>query len=122
MILPKTGRSLLVSTITSLIFASLGIVGFSNFTTQQASDAADTMQSIPKLSDRNPQPLNASVTIQAVGDVIPGTNYPNRRLPKNSDRLINPSIRTHFKRADILFGNLETTLTNHPHTTRHLRK
>ena len=93
MTLPKPGRSLFISTITSFIFASLGIAGFSNFITQQTSDAADTIKSIPISSDRNPQLLNSSVTIQAVGDVIPGTNYPNRRLPKNSDRLISKSAQ-----------------------------
>ncbi|BAU05438.1 CapA family protein [Fischerella sp. NIES-3754] len=63
-----------------------------------------------------------TITIQAVGDVIPGTNFPNYRLPRERNQLIPKSVRTHLKKADILFGNLETSLTKHPYTTKDISR
>lgn len=59
-----------------------------------------------------------TITIQAVGDVIPGTNYPDNRLPRNKQHLIPQSVRRFLQRADILFGNFETSLTNNPNTAK----
>ncbi|MER3492960.1 MAG: metallophosphatase [Mastigocladus sp. ERB_26_2] len=63
-----------------------------------------------------------TITIQAVGDVIPGTNFPNYRLPRDRNQLIPKSVRTHLKKADILFGNFETSLTKHPYTTKDISR
>jgi poly-gamma-glutamate capsule biosynthesis protein CapA/YwtB (metallophosphatase superfamily) len=62
--------------------------------------------------------FNDTVTIQAVGDIIPGTNYPDNRLPRNRNQLIPKSVRSHLQRADILFGNFESSLTNHPYSSK----
>lgn len=62
------------------------------------------------------------VTIQAVGDIIPGTNFPDHRLPQNKNQLIPQSVRKHFKKADILFGNFESSLTNHPYSTKDISR
>lgn len=62
--------------------------------------------------------FNDTVTIQAVGDVIPGTNYPDNRLPRNPNQLIPKSVRSHLQRADILFGNFESSLTNYPYSSK----
>ncbi len=59
-----------------------------------------------------------SITIKAVGDVIPGTNYPNYRLPANSNQLIPEPVRAYLSEADVLFGNFETTLTNHRYSAK----
>ncbi len=63
-----------------------------------------------------------SVTIQAVGDIIPGTNYPNYRLPSNPNQLIPKSVRAYLSRADVLFGNIETTLTNYRYSTKDISR
>ncbi|WP_315789116.1 CapA family protein [Fischerella sp. JS2] len=63
-----------------------------------------------------------TITIQAVGDVIPGTNFPNYRLPRDRNQLIPKSVRMHLKKADILFGNFETSLTKHPYTTKDISR
>ncbi|MGD1873516.1 MAG: CapA family protein [Mastigocoleus sp.] len=63
-----------------------------------------------------------SITIQSVGDIIPGTNYPNHRLPRDRNQLIPKSLRSYMKRADILFGNFETSLTNHPHSAKDISR
>ncbi len=124
----ELGYFALTTTIGSYIFASLTVVTFTNFGTQQISDTASSIQTAfsvsisPEPGNNNQKPATQSVIIQAVGDVIPGTNYPNNSLPKNSDRLIPNSIRTHFQRADILFGNLESSLTNHRYSSKDITK
>jgi poly-gamma-glutamate capsule biosynthesis protein CapA/YwtB (metallophosphatase superfamily) len=62
--------------------------------------------------------FNDTLTIQAVGDVIPGTNYPDNRLPSNRNKLIPKSVRSHLQRADILFGNFESSLTSYPYSSK----
>jgi poly-gamma-glutamate capsule biosynthesis protein CapA/YwtB (metallophosphatase superfamily) len=59
-----------------------------------------------------------SVTIQAVGDVIPGTNYPENKLPRDRNQLISKSVRSYLQHADILFGNFESSLTNYPYSSK----
>ena len=63
-----------------------------------------------------------NITIQAVGDIIPGTNYPNYRLPKDKNQLFPQSIRRYLQRADLLFGNFESTLTSHPHSSKDISR
>ncbi len=53
-----------------------------------------------------PPPL----TINAVGDVIPGTNYLTYRLPQDWQYLYG-GIQYQLQQADIVFGNFESTLT-----------
>ena len=59
-----------------------------------------------------------SITIKAVGDVIPGTNYPNYRLPEDSNQLIPVGVRAYLTEADVLFGNFETSLTKHRYSAK----
>ncbi|MCX7596647.1 MAG: CapA family protein [Fischerella sp.] len=63
-----------------------------------------------------------SITIKAVGDVIPGTNFPNKRLPRDRNQLLPTSVRAYLQTADILFGNFETSLTNHPYTAKDISR
>ncbi|MDZ8028327.1 MAG: CapA family protein [Nostoc sp. DedQUE01] len=63
-----------------------------------------------------------TITIKAVGDIIPGTNFPNYRLPRFRDQLLPKSVRTHFQGSDILFGNFESSLTNYPYTTKDITR
>lgn len=58
-------------------------------------------------------PERQTIRIKAVGDMVPGTNYPNRRKPQDPDSLL-AKIKPYLQGADILFGNYESTLTNHP--------
>jgi poly-gamma-glutamate capsule biosynthesis protein CapA/YwtB (metallophosphatase superfamily) len=70
-----------------------------------------------------PEPTpEESITIQAVGDIIPGTNFPNYRLPRHKNHLIPRSVRKYLQRADLLFGNFESTLTNYPYTPKNITK
>ncbi len=62
------------------------------------------------------------ITIKAVGDIVAGTNFPDYRLPRNPNQLLPKPVRDKLKNSDILFGNYESTLTNHPYTTKDTTK
>ncbi|MFQ4143026.1 CapA family protein [Chlorogloeopsis sp. ULAP02] len=63
-----------------------------------------------------------SITIQAVGDIIPGTNFPDHRLPSDRNQLIPKSVRVYLQRADILFGNFESSLTKYRYTAKDISR
>jgi hypothetical protein len=54
-----------------------------------------------------------NIKIKAVGDIVPGTNYPQNRLHPQKTILFQ-SVKPILKGADFLFGNFESTLTNYP--------
>ncbi|WP_228037715.1 CapA family protein [Nodosilinea sp. LEGE 06152] len=58
-----------------------------------------------------------TLTIKAVGDIIPGTDYQRYRLPDEWQYLFG-SIQYHLGDADITFGNFESTLTEVPHSAK----
>lgn len=66
-------------------------------------------------------PANAQVAVQlkAVGDVIPGTDFPNYRLPQDPNYLFN-SVKMFMGEVDLLFGNFESTLTSYPYTAKNV--
>ncbi|WP_375472751.1 CapA family protein [uncultured Nostoc sp.] len=79
---------------------------------------------IPELtpSITEQQTFPDTITIKAVGDIIPGTNFPNYRLPRFQDQLLPKSVRTHLQGSDILFGNFESSLTNYPYTAKDISR
>ncbi|MGE5657629.1 MAG: CapA family protein [Actinomycetota bacterium] len=58
-----------------------------------------------------------TITIKAVGDIIPGTNYPYNKLPKQKEQLFE-SVKPYLQGADILFGNFESTLTDYAYSSK----
>jgi poly-gamma-glutamate capsule biosynthesis protein CapA/YwtB (metallophosphatase superfamily) len=58
-----------------------------------------------------------TVSIKAVGDIIPGTNFPYNKLPQKKELLFE-SVKPHLKGADILFGNFESTMTDYPYSSK----
>jgi poly-gamma-glutamate capsule biosynthesis protein CapA/YwtB (metallophosphatase superfamily) len=90
----------------------------------QASDKpqkpSDSLPILPPVTEE--QIFPDSITIQAVGDIIPGTNYPNNRLPRNRNQLIPQSVRKYLNNADILFGNFESSLTNHHYSVKDITR
>jgi poly-gamma-glutamate capsule biosynthesis protein CapA/YwtB (metallophosphatase superfamily) len=89
----------------------------------QQSDAVATEipafapDSIPSLGEEE-----QTITIKAVGDIIPGTNFPNYRLPRNPNQLLPNSVRSYLQGADILFGNFESSLTNYPYSSKDISR
>jgi len=74
-----------------------------------------------------PQPMESSVSasppspeseirisIKAVGDTIMGTNFPSNDLPSGNPYRLFQAVQSQLQGADILLGNYEATLTNHP--------
>lgn len=54
-----------------------------------------------------------TVTIAAVGDIMVGTNFPNKSyLPKGNGAYLWDHVRPILQSADITFGNLEGTILN----------
>jgi len=71
----------------------------------------------PSPAAQKPANLPATVSIKAVGDIIPGTNFPYNKLPANKERLFE-SVKPYLQGADILFGNFESTMTDYPHSSK----
>ncbi|OCQ95616.1 poly-gamma-glutamate biosynthesis protein [Oscillatoriales cyanobacterium USR001] len=66
---------------------------------------------------KEPKNLGENFTIKAVGDIIPGSNYPYNKLPENKNILFQ-SVKPYLQGADILFGNFESTLTDYPYSSK----
>jgi hypothetical protein len=71
----------------------------------------------PSQAAKTPVNLPATVSIKAVGDIIPGTNFPYNKLPENKERLFE-DVKPQLQGADILFGNFESTLTDYPYSAK----
>ncbi len=57
--------------------------------------------------------LPDTVSIAAVGDIMVGTNFPNKGyLPRDSGSYLWDHVRSILQEADITFGNLEGTILN----------
>jgi poly-gamma-glutamate capsule biosynthesis protein CapA/YwtB (metallophosphatase superfamily) len=71
----------------------------------------------PSPAAKKPAIVPATVSIKAVGDMIPGTNYPYNKLPAKKEMLLE-SVKPYLKGADILFGNFESTMTDYPYSSK----
>jgi poly-gamma-glutamate capsule biosynthesis protein CapA/YwtB (metallophosphatase superfamily) len=60
---------------------------------------------------------NINITIKAVGDIVPGTDYPRNKLHPNK-KVLFQSVKSLLKGADFLFGNFESTLTDYPYSPK----
>ena len=57
--------------------------------------------------------LNAEIILSFVGDVMTGSDYPDRSyLPPNEGKDIFKSVENYFKNSDINFANLEGAIAN----------
>jgi poly-gamma-glutamate capsule biosynthesis protein CapA/YwtB (metallophosphatase superfamily) len=82
-----------------------------------SASAAKPASQSPSQAAKIPANLPATVSIKAVGDMIPGTNFPYNKLPANKDRLFE-SVKSYLQGADILFGNFESTMTDYPYSSK----
>ena len=67
-----------------------------------------------------PLSIQPAITIKAVGDIIPGTNFPDYRIPDPS-YLFN-SVKMFMGEVDLLFGNFESTLTGYPYSAKDISR
>ena len=80
-----------------------------NSTTPQSSLVTDSVQVQAPHPESISAPVADTLTIAAVGDIMLGTDYPNKTsLPPNDDAyaLLAP-VASYLQQADITFGNLE---------------
>ncbi|TAF26002.1 MAG: CapA family protein [Oscillatoriales cyanobacterium] len=82
-----------------------------------SASAAKPGSQSPSQAAKIPANLPATVSIKAVGDMIPGTNFPYNKLPENKERLFE-SVKPYLQGADILFGNFESTMTDYPYSSK----
>jgi len=99
----------------AFLYVLLFIFGFSSLQAQRFSkETIDSITVLVKNTQREIAKLSApkSIKVMAVGDIMMGTNFPDESYlpPKDEDPF--GSVSTILKQADILFGNLEGTLTD----------
>lgn len=69
---------------------------------------------LPGVIEQQQAPAMRRIRIKSVGDMVPGTNFPSNRLPQDPYSLFE-AIKPYLQGADILLGNYESTITDHPH-------
>ncbi|WP_413166573.1 CapA family protein [Capilliphycus salinus ALCB114379] len=85
----------------------------------------ETLKNLNKFSEltltslQNPISPDLRIKIKAVGDIIPGTNYPSNKLPASKEALFQ-DVKPALQGADIVFGNFESTLTNYPSSAKNV--
>ncbi|AXR62969.1 CapA family protein [Leptospira mayottensis] len=65
-----------------------------------------------------PAEVDATIKIKAVGDMVPGTNFPQPLKIQDPRSFLFGKVESYLKGADVLFGNFESTLTNYPNTSK----
>ncbi|MEO1375805.1 MAG: CapA family protein [Cyanobacteria bacterium J06635_10] len=110
-------KALLSFSVSLLILT--GVVSSSLQINTRKKTAPDSEKIPPESST---QILPDSISIKAVGDMVPGTNFPSNRLPANPNQLFPKSVRDKLQGTDILFGNFESTITNHPYSTKDISR
>ena len=86
--------------------------------------ATPNPQSAPTIASPTAQAVQ-TITIKAVGDIIPGSNATGSPLPENlgealagEQQLLFGNIKAFLGEADLTFGNFESTLTNYPYSAK----
>lgn len=88
---------------------------------QQSSRSQRPLQSVsppPSKQAAQKQNLALPITIKAVGDMVPGTSFPDNRLPAFEGKALFQHIQPYLQNADVVFGNFESTFTHHPYTAK----
>ncbi|MGH7999619.1 MAG: CapA family protein [Brasilonema sp.] len=123
MINQKLNKLLSLGFISFCFCFGIGIGLFIRFGQSQLTNASTASTDTEPIPFSIPEYTSGdTITIQAVGDIIPGTNYPNYRLPRDRNLLLPNSVRKYLQTADILFGNFESSLTNHPYSSKDISK
>ncbi|CBN58978.1 MULTISPECIES: CapA family protein [Kamptonema] len=86
-------------------------------TTTQVTNNVTEVSNVTLPSPKNAQFTTETITIKAVGDIIPGSNYPYNKLPKD-EKILFKSVKPYLQGADILFGNFESTLTDYRYSSK----
>jgi len=83
------------------------------------SSVVSTVAANP-IAPQTPKPdaTEPMISIKAVGDIVPGTNFPSDRLPADGGQSLFADVQRFLDGSDILFGNFESTLTDYPYVAK----
>ncbi|MCT7961928.1 CapA family protein [Laspinema sp. D1] len=79
----------------------------------QADNILNNFQELSEIVDSSIP--NRPITIKAVGDIIPGVDFPINKLHPQPEQLFQ-GVTPYLQGADLVFGNFESTLTAHPYS------
>ncbi|MCT7958255.1 CapA family protein [Laspinema palackyanum] len=79
----------------------------------QADNILNNFQQLSEIVDSSIP--NRPITIKAVGDIIPGVDFPINKLHPQPEQLFQ-GVTPYLQGADLVFGNFESTLTAHPYS------
>lgn len=105
-----------LSQIPSFSFAVEPVSTSSPIPTEATLKNLNTVSQFTLKTLQNPINPDLQLTIRAVGDIIPGTNYPYNKLSSNKNALF-AGVKSELK-GDIVFGNFESTLTKYPYSAK----
>jgi poly-gamma-glutamate synthesis protein (capsule biosynthesis protein) len=111
-----------VLTLTSVSFVLGAGSSFLSAKWQAASSSIAPPTPSPVTPPKRKPSTLPPITLKAVGDIVPGTNFPDHRLPENQGRSLFQSVRSYLQGADVLFGNFESTLTDYPNTAKDISR
>ncbi len=104
-------------------FSKFPLLSLAGETPPNSIPKTETLQNLNTVSQftlstlQNPINPDLRITIKAVGDIIPGTNYPYNKLSSNKASLFK-AVKPALQDADLVFGNFESTLTNYPNSAK----
>ncbi|HEY9701257.1 MAG TPA: CapA family protein [Allocoleopsis sp.] len=118
----KSKKTLLLSITSLLLIGGGGYIYSLQTLSEKKSSQNETIIATEdhKTIKEDSKPIvdkNQTITIKAVGDMVPGTKYSKIREIKQK-MLMFDNVKEHLGGADILFGNFESTLTNHPYSAK----
>lgn len=82
-----------------------------------------TLLLAPLFASGENSPNGSTITINAVGDIMMGTLFPEKRLPPEDGRSLFRHVREYLtnNNAHIVFGNIEGAITHHPQTVKAIK-
>ncbi|MEA5470287.1 hypothetical protein VB714_15525, partial [Spirulina sp. 06S082] len=94
------------------IFCTFSFILGVGYSSVQEANKLSEESTVKLIVDNVPDfPKPDRLRIKAVGDIIPGTNYPHNRLHPRKEELL-AAVEPLLDEAEIVFGNFESTLTN----------
>ena len=95
-----------------LSFAGVALLLLAGCATQPpaAPPATATTPSVPPALPMQPAPTHPGLTVTAVGDIMPGTDFPENILPDDDGVGFLEAVTPSLTGADVTFGNFEGVL------------
>ncbi|TPN86750.1 CapA family protein [Aquimarina algicola] len=95
----------------TLLFVSIFVLSYSIQAQKYSKEAIDSMYSITKITQEKLK-TPEFIKVMAVGDIMMGTDFPNNSYLPPDGKGPFDDVNEILTQADLLFGNLEGTLTD----------